>query len=374
MKATIKIFKINFLLVLSLLMISGCSKETNRIQGDETPESSETGSFFEELTPKLYGFPYISNDEFYDDLVVINDAETYRKLRFEDYETGTKVLGAGQIHIIQKQDDGREVAIVSTKSLVNYNAGLFELLGSKSKFDGNLAILVFDPKERARILTNDNIAFKGVVAPSDLYTYTNDSNEVESIPIIYVHYYKAGDLTMPEINKYLEKPKGIEPTVEPLKSVEQTQEPSNSSEQTNVPQFKDYPSKEAYTGKPAKLLLNNDTAKLFRTRLREALTQEPEFAGEYVMAVWGCGTECRSYTFVNKRTGQVIEQSFGGENGDEPEKFKLNSNLLVAHGTEYDNDYNEIGYHASFYVLENDKFRLIKKVPTEKPKEDEEIY
>lgn len=374
MKATIKIFKINFLLVLFLLMISGCSKETNRIQGEETPETSETGSFFEELKPKLYDFPNISNDEFYDDLVVINDAETYRKLRFEDFETGKKVLGAGQIHVIQKQDDGREAAIVSTKSLVNYNAGLFELLGSKSKFDGNLAILVFDPKERARILVNDNIAFKGVVASSDLYTYTNDSNEVESIPIIYVHYYKAGDLTMPEINKFLEKPKGIEPKIEPLKSIEQTQEPRDSSEQANVPQFRDYPSKEAYTGKPAKLLLNNDTAKLFRTRLREALTQEPEFAGEYVIAVWGCGTECRSYTFVNKRTGQVIEQSFGGEDGDEPEKFKLNSNLLVAHGTEYDNDYNEIGYHASFYVLENDKFKLIKKVPTEKPVEEEESY
>ncbi|MCH7333991.1 hypothetical protein [Acinetobacter modestus] len=371
MKATIKIFKINFLLVLSLLMISGCSKETNRIQGEETPETSVTGSFFEELKPKLYDFPNISNDEFYDDLVVINDAETYRKLRFEDFETGKKVLGAGQIHIIQKQDDGREAAIVSTKSLVNYNAVLFELLGSKSKFDGNLAILVFDAKERARILVNDNIAFKGVVAPSDLYTYTNDSNKVESIPIIYVHYYKAGDLTMPDINKFLEKPKAIEPKLEPLKSVKQRQEPRDSSEQANVPQFRDYPSKEAYTGKPAKLLLNNDTAKLFRTRLREALTQEPEFAGEYVMAVWGCGTECRSYTFVNKRTGQVIEQSFGGEDGDEPEKFKLNSNLLVAHGTEYDNDYNEIGYHASFYVLENDKFKLIKKVPTEKPVEEE---
>lgn len=369
-----KSVNLKVMLFCTALLASGCAKNVENNQGEESTSASENESIFEDLKPNNYDFPYISNDEFYNDLVVVNDAETYRKLRFEDYELGTKVIGAGFIHTIQKQEDGREVAIVSTKSLVNYNAGLFELIGTKSKFDGNFAILVFDPRERARILNNDNIAFKGVVAPSDLYTYTNNAKEVETIPIIYIHAYEAGDLTMPQINKFLEKPKEEQPKVEPLKSVEQTQEQIDSPEQSNVPQFKDYPSKEAYTGKPAKLLLNNDTAKLFRTRLREALTQEPEFAGEYVMAVWGCGTECRSYTFVNKRTGQVIEQSFGGEDGDEPEKFKLNSNLLVAHGTEYDNDYNEIGYHASFYVLENDKFRLIKRVPTEKPAEEEESY
>ncbi|WP_151765743.1 hypothetical protein [Acinetobacter colistiniresistens] len=128
------------------------------------------------------------------------------------------------------------------------------------------------------------------------------------------------------------------------------------------PQFKEYPAT-VYNGKPAKLLLNNETAKLFKTRLTAALSQKPVYAGEYVLAAWGCGTECVSYTFVNKRTGQVVDQGFGGEMGDEIQNYKLNSNLLIARGSELDDDYNEIGSSTNYYVMKNGKLQLIKKVP-----------
>lgn len=36
------------------------------------------------------------------------------------------------------------------------NAGLYELLASKANFNGNFALLVFNPSEKARILNDDN--------------------------------------------------------------------------------------------------------------------------------------------------------------------------------------------------------------------------
>lgn len=132
-----------------------------------------------------------------------------------------------------------------------------------------------------------------------------------------------------------------------------------------VPQFNDYPA-QIYSGKPAKLLLNNETAKLFRTRLSASLSQKPVFAGEYVLTGWGCGAECLSYTFVNKRTGQVVEKDFGGETGDEIIKYKLNSNLLVTRESVFDDEFNEIGSNTNFYIMKNNKLVLIQKIPNKK--------
>ena len=129
----------------------------------------------------------------------------------------------------------------------------------------------------------------------------------------------------------------------------------------SLPEYKDYPAS-VYTGKTAKLKMNNDTAKSFKTRLSAALKGEPEFAGEYVMAVWGCGTSCIMQTFVSKRTGQVVEQGFGSELGQNVTGTRPDSRLLITHGIEYDNDYNETGEYDFYYVFENGKFKLIKKV------------
>lgn len=127
-----------------------------------------------------------------------------------------------------------------------------------------------------------------------------------------------------------------------------------------TPQFNDYPVK-AYNGKPAKILLNNEKAKTYKTRLSSALSQKPVFAGEYVLVSWGCGMGCESHHFVNKRTGQVVEKGFGGEMDiDDIQQYKLNSNLLIAGGSEFDENYNEIGTFTNYYLMKNSKLELIK--------------
>lgn len=130
----------------------------------------------------------------------------------------------------------------------------------------------------------------------------------------------------------------------------------------NTPEFKDYPAASVYTSKPAPLIINNEVAKLYKTRLNAALKQKPVYAGEYVLASWGCGMTCQIYTFVNKKTGQVIEKSFGGETGEEIEKFKINSKLLITHETDLESTQIPAAEFMNFYIIEKDKFKLIKKI------------
>lgn len=45
---------------------------------------------------------------------------------------------------------------------------------------------------------------------------------------------------------------------------------------------------------------------MFRTRTREAMAGGVNFAGHYVVATWGCGTECESGHIVDARTGRAV--------------------------------------------------------------------
>lgn len=135
----------------------------------------------------------------------------------------------------------------------------------------------------------------------------------------------------------------------------------------NVPKFTDYSVRESYSGPAAALVLDNDTARDFRSRFGDALSDKPSFAGEYVAVEWGCGTGCVVQHFVNKRTGRVLEDGFGGECGERIEAMRVDSRLLVTAGPVCDDDFNEVGFKASFYVLENERLRLISERAIERP-------
>lgn len=130
------------------------------------------------------------------------------------------------------------------------------------------------------------------------------------------------------------------------------------------PRFKDYLVEDVYSGAAAPLDMSGETAKTFRTRLRDALTEgNIVAAGEYVTAGWGCGAGCFYTTFINKRTGLVIEEGIGGEGGQRLVGVDARSRLVIAEGPELDDDYNETGYFAYFYELTDDRLALISKTP-----------
>lgn len=137
-----------------------------------------------------------------------------------------------------------------------------------------------------------------------------------------------------------------------------------------VPQFADYPVK-TYAGKTAQLDLSDEGARMFRTRLRDALIEQPNFAGEYVTTMWGCGASCRMYSFVSKRTGKLLNAGFGGEeNAEEVIDSRANSRLLVTQQENFNADYHVESVTVRFYVLENGKLKLLKTVKTAPQKED----
>ena len=135
----------------------------------------------------------------------------------------------------------------------------------------------------------------------------------------------------------------------------------NKTEESVAPKFGDY-SSEVYSGQRAKVNLLTDFDKNFKTRIRKTQAESINFAGEYILATWGCGMDCLMGVAVNARTGQVIElpgTACCWKNAGEKIIFKKNSRLLVLAGL-----INETGEHgAHFYELKNDDFFHVKTIP-----------
>lgn len=135
--------------------------------------------------------------------------------------------------------------------------------------------------------------------------------------------------------------------------------------QNKTPKFKDYPVTEIYTGQVASLVLTkNDT--MFRTRLKEATKEKPNFAGNYILTFWGCGSECVMGAAIDAKTGKVywLPDSiccWGMDVDDKfnPIEYRLDSKLIVLSG-ERNEKKGDNGAH--FYKFENGIFVHIKSI------------
>ncbi|HCI3536406.1 TPA: hypothetical protein NOZ40_000755 [Acinetobacter baumannii] len=191
---------LNLSVLFTMLTLAGCNKNI-----DQPAEGSNTAIQEPVKAEAAYNFTSLKESDFLNQSILINDEKTYRGIRFHDYAVGTKLIGAASIDSIQKVDN-HTLALASSRPLINQKAGLYGVLANKANFDGNLVVLVFDPKLQARVIEGDIIAIKGTVAPSDVFTYTNPTtNQIEELPIIYVHFYQAGELSIQGINDYLKK-------------------------------------------------------------------------------------------------------------------------------------------------------------------------
>lgn len=115
------------------------------------------------------------------------------------------------------------------------------------------------------------------------------------------------------------------------------------------PQFKDYPVSQIYKGPNAPAHLSSPEAREFRTRLKEAARQKPNFAGHYIVAKWGCGSGCIMPAILDAKTGKVFMVPFTistvGEEVVDPLQFRLDSRLLIANGSRNDAEENGTFYY-----------------------------
>jgi len=137
--------------------------------------------------------------------------------------------------------------------------------------------------------------------------------------------------------------------------------------QDRVPLFKNYPVSNTYRAKNAPLTLTR-ADRMFRTRLMSAARNEkPNFAGHYILTIWGCGTSCVMGAVIDANTGKVYWWNFTVccwpnevvDNEFKPIEFRLNSSLIIFSGARNEKD-DDIGAH--YYKFEKGRFIHLKSI------------
>ena len=138
-----------------------------------------------------------------------------------------------------------------------------------------------------------------------------------------------------------------------------------------LPSFDNFPATEMYAGKPARPMLAADADPEDRETgaILDAAQKRPDFAGQYRMAIWGCGSECIGAALLDVRTGRVFDTPFSdfsydyvqtvGANADQfaPLRYRPDSRLVIATGCP-----NEQRCGTRAFEWNGTQFRLIKEV------------
>lgn len=139
----------------------------------------------------------------------------------------------------------------------------------------------------------------------------------------------------------------------------------------SLPQFSDYPVPKTYAGRSVRPILATPEARQFRTMLKMAASGKANFAGRYILAQWGCGTECIMGAVIDATSGKVSFFPFGDvccwgttelgipKEDFEPIHFRLNSRLIVFLGQLHD----EGKVAAHYYSFDSGKFSLLNSIP-----------
>jgi len=76
------------------------------------------------------------------------------------------------------------------------------------------------------------------------------------------------------------------------------------------PEFKDYSIAEIFGGKMHPVILATPLDRKYRTVIREGFAKGVNFAGQYVVVDWGCGTGCQKFVIIDAKTGTVYDPPF----------------------------------------------------------------
>jgi hypothetical protein len=141
--------------------------------------------------------------------------------------------------------------------------------------------------------------------------------------------------------------------------------------QDALTKFEGYPATDLLKGPPAKPILRG-WHRNYRTRIREAAAEGPDFAGHFKIAEWGCGSGCAGIAIIDEKTGAVYDGPFafvsmlpGFRYSELPEldpsamlQRKLNSRLLIVHGCP-----EEKNCASYYYEWTGSRFKLLKRIP-----------
>jgi hypothetical protein len=116
--------------------------------------------------------------------------------------------------------------------------------------------------------------------------------------------------------------------------------PQTADSRAQPPTFSEYHVDKFFRGKNATPKIT-DSWRTFRTRIRTASDQPPDFAGSYRIVEWGCGSDCIQFALLDLRSGTIYDPPFeslwldayptNGWRGTGLE-YRTNSRLLIADG------------------------------------------
>jgi hypothetical protein len=137
----------------------------------------------------------------------------------------------------------------------------------------------------------------------------------------------------------------------------------------SLPRFEDFSVGEAWKGPPAPVKFTSHGERMFRTAIQEAAKQQPDFAGHYRFAIWGCGTRCAGGAIIDLSTGAVFSPPLGGKGTREDywifctdwdkrdgAEYHVNSRLLILR---CGHEYNEHADDVHYLVWDQDHFREV---------------
>jgi hypothetical protein len=159
---------------------------------------------------------------------------------------------------------------------------------------------------------------------------------------------------------------------------------------TRLPTFEDYPVKEIFHGAPHPPILVTPEQHRYRTRIRDGVEKGwgvstnggeeqhkpgPNFAGHYVVIVWGCGAPCLMMAVVDAETGAVYNPPVSADGGlflpllgfpvsgsRNPDlAYRRDSQLMIIKATPHWDRPGAQSY-AFHFLLQNKQWKLLRRV------------
>jgi hypothetical protein len=160
-----------------------------------------------------------------------------------------------------------------------------------------------------------------------------------------------------------------------------------------LPRFEDYPIKEVFNQIPHPPILITPEQHRYRTRIHQGVEKGwgvwingkwgkeqnkagPNFAGHYIVIVWGCGAPCLMMVICDARTGSVYDPPLSGTGGlalpllvlpnsvggDAEFEYRRDSQLMIFKATPHWDRMDAVSY--TFYFLwKGDHWTLLRQVP-----------
>ena len=119
---------------------------------------------------------------------------------------------------------------------------------------------------------------------------------------------------------------------------------------SELPRFEEYPADSQYSGVLKRVDLgSHPDARMFRTRLRYNEGKPPNFAGRYIVTLWGCGSSCQVVALIDAKSGKVsfpLEESASSGVCQRSDSRLLVVNPVMAEDVgEYVPEWQKTGYY-----------------------------